>query len=117
MYWACDNLVVGRIPTRVDSQYRSHRATVHDRPVYSSRDRPSTSSRARRAAASVREPPRRTRSFRPIRFVIDTWKYQLPCPPSASRGQVLPSRPLVGFLQPHRLKITPWLIMAIPPVL
>jgi hypothetical protein len=29
MYWVCDSLVVGRIPTRVDSQYRSHRSSVH----------------------------------------------------------------------------------------
>jgi len=54
MYWVCDSRVVGRIPTRVDNQYRSHCATVHDRLVCSSRDRPSTSSRARRAATSVR---------------------------------------------------------------
>ena len=29
MYWVCDSLVVVRIPTRVDSQYRSHRSSVH----------------------------------------------------------------------------------------
>ena len=53
MYWVCDSRVVGRMLTRVDSQYRSHRPSVQDRLVCSSRDRPSTPSRARRAAASV----------------------------------------------------------------
>ena len=33
MYWVCDSRVVGRTPTRVDSQYRSHRPRVHARLV------------------------------------------------------------------------------------
>jgi hypothetical protein len=49
--------------------------------------------------------------------VTDTWKYQPPCLPSASWGKVLPSgRPLAGSWQPHRLKITLWLIMPTSPI-
>jgi hypothetical protein len=63
---------------RVDSQNRSHFATVHNTVVDSSRDRDCSASRASIAAALVANPPRRARSRRPT--IVDTMhsKYHEP---------------------------------------
>ena len=94
--------------TRVDSQYRSHRATVHARPVRASSLWDSHSSRARTAAVRDGYPPRRTRSARPNTFGAEQAKYHEPWAGLSDRGQPRSNRlPVSGFLHPHRLKTTP----------
>jgi hypothetical protein len=63
---------------RVDSQQCSNLATVHVAAVFCSRLWASMVSRASTAIALVVNPPRRTRSRRPVMVVTWQWKYQVP---------------------------------------
>src|SRR6266704_7013965 len=79
--------------TRVDSQYRSHRSTVHARPVRASLVWANHWSRARWAAACDGYPPRRVRSARPNTLRAEQAKYHEPWSRWPSRGHYLAPQP------------------------